>query len=138
MVIQYLFLLHTLILQAVNPLTSSEAAIWLKQKEHKNIPIIDAREYESFRKGHLKRAINIDATSTQAPIIFKEYLHHESLFIYCNTHRRAGIAIELLKEAGYTGNIYLMSDGISGWKENKLPIKKPPFFLNLLRRTSFQ
>ena len=137
MVAKYLFFLSVLVSQSINPLTSHEASVWLKQKENRNIPVIDAREKKDFDNGHLKRAINIDATSAQASEIIKEYLHHESLFIYCNTHRRAGRAIELLNEAGYTGNIYLMSDGITGWKENKLPIKKPPFFLNLRRRTTF-
>lgn len=134
MVIKYLILLSALISQTVNPITSREASVWLKQKDNRNVPVIDAREKTDFDRGHLKGALNIDATSPQATGLLKEYMHHETLFIYCNTHRRAGRAIELLKEAGYTGTIFLMSDGITGWRENNLPVRKTPSVFNFRRR----
>ncbi|MGF1738690.1 rhodanese-like domain-containing protein [Photobacterium satsumensis] len=66
--------------------------------------IIDVRSHEEFINGHLPGAINIpydqiDQLTSFAPD------KSQSLFIYCRSGRRSGIAEATLTELGYT-NIY--------------------------------
>ena len=63
--------------------------------------IIDVRTHDEFIAGHLPNAVNIpfdriDGLATIAPD------KKQSLFIYCRSGRRSGIAEEALTKLGYT------------------------------------
>src|SRR5882762_10511349 len=90
--------------------------------EHKdNIVIVDVREPEDYRKGHIPNAINLPKARWQSA----EGLRKDSLnVLYCYSvvcHLAANAAVEL---AGRGFPVMEMDGGFDAWKENELPVKK--------------
>ncbi|MDD1828794.1 rhodanese-like domain-containing protein [Photobacterium sp. ZSDE20] len=81
-------------------------AFWLSYHgPHSGKPIIiDVRSHEEFIEGHLPSAINIPYEQIELLTTFAPD-KSQSLFIYCRSGRRSGIAEEALYKLGYS-NIY--------------------------------
>ncbi|MGR5065289.1 rhodanese-like domain-containing protein [Photobacterium sp. DNB22_13_2] len=63
--------------------------------------IIDVRSHEEFIEGHLPSAINIPYEQIELLTTFAPD-KSQSLFIYCRSGRRSGIAEEALYKLGYS------------------------------------
>jgi len=91
----------------------------IEQKD--NIVIVDVREAEDYRKGHIPNAINLPKAQWQSA----EGLRKDALnVLYCYTvvcHLAANAAVEF---AGRGFPVMEMDGGFEAWKENELPVKK--------------
>lgn len=69
---------------------------------NKNAILIDVRSVAEFNEGYLPGAINIPHTEISARISTIVPDKSTPLYLYCRSGRRVGIAMEALKEIGYT------------------------------------
>ena len=84
--------------------------------------ILDVRELKDFKKERIQNAVA--ASNQQVLLTIADTLDHEiPLFIYCDVITRSIEASELLKNKGFV-KIYILEEGIIGWKKKKLPVDK--------------
>jgi rhodanese-related sulfurtransferase len=74
--------------------------------------LIDVREPEEYRDGHIPRAINvpIGRLSHHLPLLSKE----KPVLLYCQSGNRSGIAARMLKKQGFK-EVYHLRGGLFGW-----------------------
>ena len=74
--------------------------------DQKSLPagavLIDVRSAEEFNTGHLAGAVNIPHTEIEEKISLVAKERSTPLYLYCRSGRRVGIAMEALKNSGYT------------------------------------
>ena len=84
--------------------------------------ILDVRELKDFKKERIQNAVS--ASSQQILLTITDTLDHEiPLFIYCDVITRSIEASELLKKKEFV-RMYILEEGIIGWKKKKLPVDK--------------
>ena len=64
--------------------------------------IIDVRTAAEFSAGHLEGAVNIDVESAQFTDQISALDESGTYFIYCHSGRRAGIALDQMKQLGFS------------------------------------
>ncbi len=70
----------------------------------RGVPVIDVRSAEEIAEtGMLADAVNIVHTDTEALIEFIGEDRDRTVVLYCRSGRRAGLAIDKLREHGYRG-----------------------------------
>ena len=67
-----------------------------------NAILIDVRSAEEFNSGHLPGSFNIPHTEIAEKISRVAPDKSTPLYLYCRSGRRVGIAMEALKEIGYS------------------------------------
>lgn len=63
---------------------------------------LDVRSHEEFAAGHLAGAINIPHTEVATAISQLKLDKNTPIAVYCKSGRRAGLALEVLQQQGYT------------------------------------
>ena len=66
---------------------------------------IDVRSANEFAAGHVDGAVNIPHTEIGERIAEVTDKHDATLYLYCRSGRRSGIALDVLTQAGYTGAV---------------------------------
>ena len=82
--------------------------------------LLDVRTAAEYASGHLPGAINIPHAELpdRSPEIAE--FHSRGVIAYCESGRRAAIALESLREAGFREIGHLEGD-MAGWREAELP-----------------
>jgi len=83
--------------------------------------IVDVREANEFKKGHIADAILIPVASIEKQIKKIELYKKDDVIVVCHTGTRSAPACATLTKLGFE-NIFLMTGGMQSWEENKLPI----------------
>lgn len=91
--------------------------------ENENTVLIDGRSKEMFDEGHIAGAVYIDAFQEGFLPELSAYAGKSTIVVYCTTKRRTNVLIDALKTF-YTGHIVCICDGITGWRQNNLPVVK--------------
>ena len=92
----------------------------LKTPNH-NIVLLDVRSKEEYNDGHVEGAINISHDAIEENIALLEQYKSEKIVVYCRSGRRAGLAIDILTQNGFS-NIQHLTGDMNGWLEAKLPV----------------
>lgn len=85
--------------------------------------VVDVREPEEFRGGHIPNAINVPLTGLSGRIKDLEKYKGKPLLLSCRTSQRSARAATLLRKQGFTA-AYILAGGITAWQSENLPIKK--------------
>lgn len=83
-----------------------------------NIVIIDLRGEETFKKGHIKNAINVKFSNL--PAYFSNDIkpeEYDKIILVCYAGQIASYSTLLLRLMGYN-NVYAMKWGMSGWNKD--------------------
>jgi rhodanese-related sulfurtransferase len=69
--------------------------------------IIDVREPFEFHSGHIEGAVNIPLSKLANNVahLFREIPNDIEMVLYCHSGSRAAVAINMLRQAGYTNLI---------------------------------
>jgi len=111
--------------------SSPEPTAWTREqfleKREKDsdtgLVVLDVRTPEEYAAGHVPRAINIshDALASRLPEL--EDAKDLPVVVYCRSGRRSALALDVLRDAGFTNLIHLQGDML-GWQEAGLPTEK--------------
>lgn len=101
--------------QSVSPVGLSQLA----NKE--NARIIDIRDSNDFRAGHIAGSENIPYARLAEHIAQLKSEPDRPIVVVCNIGQTAGAAGVQLRTAGLT-RVYKLDGGISGWKAQSLPL----------------
>jgi len=75
----------------------------LERLEGENVPVIlDVRSPEEFAEGHIPGAINVPYDQVAANLDSLESFRTAEIVVYCRTGRRAGVAENVMREAGFS------------------------------------
>ena len=97
---------------------SSQKLILLSNQDESLI--VDLRDSESFKAGHITASINIPLKDLSRRT--NEIDHNEkSIILVCETGSASTNAGETLKKEGYK-DIYILRGGINQWKVDNLPL----------------
>lgn len=94
----------------------------LLQQLDSNAPplIIDVRSEDEFASGHVPGALNIPHTEIAARLSELRDHKHQEVVVYCESGRRAAIAMGVLEQAGFTTVRHLEGD-MQSWRKLGLP-----------------
>lgn len=82
--------------------------------------LIDVRTPEEFEKGHLEGATNIPAEADDFDAQVEPLDHDATYVVYCESGRRAGVAVERMEELGFT-DLY-NAGGVDGLADVVAPL----------------
>ena len=82
------------------------------------IYLVDVREIEEWKKGHIPGANFIPLSKFSISEINFSGLNERRLVIHCRSGRRCGIAAEKIVNSGYNGEIIRMQGGIIDWEKH--------------------
>ncbi|MBY0278461.1 molybdopterin-synthase adenylyltransferase MoeB [Candidatus Binatia bacterium] len=81
----------------------------------KQVHLIDVREKEEYREGHLPGAVSVPRGFLEMQIEEKVPERDAEVIAYCQGGTRSLIAAKILKDMGYT-NVVSMAGGFGAWK----------------------
>ena len=109
-------------LSSAQVITSAEL---VERLEGPDTPVIlDVRTPEEYAEGHIPGAINVPHDQVAASLDSLESFLVGEIVVYCRTGRRAGVAENVLREAGFT-QVFDLEGHMSSWSEAELPIVVP-------------
>jgi len=86
--------------------------------------VLDVRESEEFRQGHIPGAVHVPRGFLEMKIEAVAASRDTPLTVYCAGGVRSLLACETLKNMGYT-NLESMAGGFGKWRDEGLPVVKP-------------
>ncbi len=105
--------------EVVVELSPQEATDLLASEE--GVTVLDVRTAEEFGQGHIPGAVNVDVRDPSFDGAIGELDRSEPFMLHCGSGNRSQIAVEKLKEAGFT-RIYHLTEGLKGWREAGNPV----------------
>ena len=84
--------------------------------------VLDLRNGETFKKGHIVNSINIAANDLDANIHKLAKYKNRPLILVCQNGVTSAKVVPKLKKLGFT-QLYLIGGGIEAWKRENLPLK---------------
>jgi sulfur-carrier protein adenylyltransferase/sulfurtransferase len=82
--------------------------------------LIDVREPEEWRQGHISNAIGISRGFLELRVEEKVPDHKTPIILQCASGTRSLLAARTLRELGYE-NVYNLTGGFNAWKDRGLP-----------------
>lgn len=124
-------LLHTLVALCVallSPLALAAGSISVEEldsqmKAGKAPLVIDVRAEGEFLAGHVPGARLIPHTQMQDYVDSLSALKDEPIVLYCRSGKRAGMASEVLENAGFS-NILILDGSYMAWEAAGKPVRK--------------
>jgi rhodanese-related sulfurtransferase len=118
---------HELVLEARKSVNEcSPAAIHDQLTGTPDTLLIDVREPEEYRHGHLPGSVNIPRGMLEFRISNEPQLQNLSrpIVVYCKTSGRAALSVVAMQTMGFT-NVLSLAGGIEAWIAEQRPISKP-------------
>ncbi|MCW9711057.1 rhodanese-like domain-containing protein [Avibacterium sp. 21-586] len=86
--------------------------------------VIDVRTLDEFDRGHIIHSVHLLPSEIKNQNIGKIEHHKETpLVLVCATGMTAGASADLLVKQGFN-NVYILKEGIAGWRSANLPLVK--------------
>ena len=85
--------------------------------------ILDVRTPKEFADGHVPGAMNISHDQLASRLSELEDDKDRPIVLYCRSGKRAGMAAEVLKKAGFR-KLYHLEGDMLGWHAKGLPMEK--------------
>jgi len=101
--------------------TNQGAGEFAKTITDSSVVVLDVRTPGEFMTGHITNAINIDVEGMQFKSEVSKLDKSKTYAVYCHSGRRSVIAVNKLKDAGFT-NLFNLTNGIQDWQGAGLPL----------------
>ena len=82
---------------------------------------LDVRTSGEFMSGHIENAINIDVEAMNFDSEIEKLDKSATYAVYCRSGRRSQIAVDRMKDAGFT-NLFNLNAGVEDWVSAGLPL----------------
>src|SRR5437899_4529260 len=89
--------------------------------------IVDVRESDEWRQGHIPQAVGIPRGFLELRIEEKVPDHKAPVILQCASGTRSLLAARALRELGYE-NVYNLTGGFNAWKDRGLPFTSERVF----------
>ncbi|MBU6376417.1 MAG: hypothetical protein KGQ59_10505 [Bdellovibrionales bacterium] len=103
---------------------TSVEAVAARIKSGESLILVDTREDEEWKAGHIPGAVHIGKGVIERDIEQQMPNKSAEIILYCGGGFRSAIAAESLQQMGYT-NVLSMDGGYRTWKEKGLPTVLP-------------
>jgi rhodanese-related sulfurtransferase len=90
--------------------------------KHPAALILDVRTAEEYHAGHVPGAVNIPHEEVAAALPHLEPFRDREVVVYCRSGRRAALALEVLRKAGFADLEHMEGD-MQGWDAAGLPVE---------------
>ncbi|MFK7826409.1 MAG: molybdopterin-synthase adenylyltransferase MoeB [Oligoflexales bacterium] len=87
--------------------------------------VVDVRDAEDFRQGHISKAINLPRGSLEIEVRDRIPEFHQNIILYCAGGTRSLLAATTLKEMGYK-SVFSLAGGVKKWLQLNYPLSKSP------------
>ena len=84
--------------------------------------ILDVREVEEFREGHLPGSVNFPLSTLETKL--EEIRRFSKVYVHCQAGGRAQKAAAFLVSKGLTNLVCVADGGFGNWKSAGYPIEK--------------
>jgi rhodanese-related sulfurtransferase len=101
--------------------TNLGAQEFQKKAAESGVVTLDVRTSGEFTAGHIANAINFDVEGMTFEGDIKSLDKDATYAVYCHSGRRSVIAVNKLKDAGFT-NLFNLTNGIQDWQGAGLPL----------------
>jgi rhodanese-related sulfurtransferase len=85
--------------------------------------VIDVREPQEFRGGHIPNARNIPLGQVAGKVKDLEKLKDKPVLLSCQTGDRSAQAANTLRQAGFA-QVYNLAGGMNAWQQASMPVEK--------------
>jgi len=98
-------------------------------ENHDDVLVVDVREAEEFRRGHIPGALLVPrgilegAADTNSPMRVDKLCgaHNSTIIVYSQNNARGALAADTLQQMGFQ-KVYLLVDGINHWETQGLAL----------------
>jgi len=116
-------LLWSLFGNRISGINEVNAAGALQLINHKNAFVLDVREEDEYKGGHLLNAKLISLGKLKERLGELEKYRDQPILVVCRSGKRSGTACALLAKEGYT-QAYNLAGGVTAWQSSNLPLEK--------------
>ncbi|HEX9628028.1 MAG TPA: rhodanese-like domain-containing protein [Acidiferrobacterales bacterium] len=109
---RYLYGIRMLPVNEAVRLINSESAV-----------LIDVREPNEFRSGHIPNAVNVPMSGLAARLPEIAKYKDKPIVVSCQTSQRSARAALILRKHGF-GTAHVLAGGFLRWQSENLPVKK--------------
>ncbi|MBW5802682.1 rhodanese-like domain-containing protein [Coxiella endosymbiont of Ornithodoros amblus] len=85
--------------------------------------IVDIRDVDAYRKGHITNAINIPGTELDKHLQHLEQYKQQPIILVCAMGQKSGLLRNKLHKNGCE-KVYLMIGGMNAWNSANMPVVK--------------
>jgi len=104
-------------------LKEADCAAALQLINHKNAFILDVREENEFKAGHILNAKLIPLTKLRDRLGELERYRDQPILVVCRSGQRSAAACTLLGKNGF-GQAYNLQGGVLAWQKIGLPLER--------------
>lgn len=101
--------------------TNLSATEFQKMISEPGVVILDVRTAGEFMGGHIAKAINIDVEGMTFDGDIAKLDKSATYAVYCRSGRRSQLAVDRLKDAGFT-NLFNLNAGVEDWVSAGFPL----------------
>ncbi len=110
----------TQLLHGVQHVTTAEA---IRLLNHEKGVLVDVREPDEFRGGHIPHAVNLPLSGLAGGLKQIEKHKARPLIICCRTSQRSARAAVAMRKHGFA-SVQVLAGGITAWQAENLPVEK--------------
>jgi rhodanese-related sulfurtransferase len=103
--------------------SSINAAMATQLINREDAVILDVREDNEYREGHIVNSVHIPASYLNDRMKELEKYKNKPIIVGCRSGQRSSQACATLKKQGFEA-VYNLSGGIMAWKNDNLPLTK--------------
>jgi len=123
MVTSGLMLLWSFVGNRLRGIRDVDCAGALQMINHKDALVLDVRENEEYKSGHLLNAKQIPLVKLRERIGEVERYRDGPIVVVCRRGQRSATACALLGREGYA-QVYNLAGGVMAWQKANLPLEK--------------
>lgn len=110
---------------ATFPTLSAEALQQLLEAPDGTLAVLDVRRADEFSAGHVAGAVHVPHDEIGQRLGDLQPYKDRAIVVYCESGRRAMLAAEALRTAGFQ-DVRLLEGHMKAWRARNLPLTKPP------------
>lgn len=85
--------------------------------------VVDVREGEEFRGGHVPKAVHVPLSGLASGLTQLEKFKSRPIIVCCRTSQRSARAAVMLRKQQFP-NVQVLSGGFTAWQRENLPVEK--------------
>lgn len=122
-VVSGFMLLWSMVGNRLRGIKEADCAAALQLINHKEAVVLDVRENEEFKSGHLLNAKHIPLGKLRERIGEIERYRESPIVVMCRSGQRSATACAMLGREGFA-QVYNLGGGIMAWQKAGLPLEK--------------